>query len=270
MKPIANVSLGTKISRDSTRFMVFLWFCTLLLFSLSVILVLDSAQMVRDGIFVNAVVVSNRTEENSTGRQFYSTVAFTPEAQGSVPPVQVRAELTSETGFIEGSEVSILYNPADINHIQLFQTRTDIYLSLLSPIICLLLLLMVSFNLLMRMRGDVVFVPDPEDTGELNYTPTAEEDAEYDRNKAASVSVIYGEVDGKWGKLFGKALRDANREERSDLKKFRAIGVGMILAAILCVILGGGLNTFALLFAFTFSFLGIVFCVIGFWGHNTN
>ncbi len=262
-EPVERTACGAVISRNSTRYTIFAWFFTLIVLVLSAILTLNSMRMERDGIFVNGIVVSNRALGNSTDPTIYTTVKFTPEISGNAPAAEVMAELTSDTGYEEGAEISIHYDPADTKKIQLYQTRTESYFMLLGPFLCLLLLLAVSFNLLKRMRGDIVYVPNPQDTGELDYTPTAKEDAEYDRNKASGKSVFFGLVDGKWGRLSGKALAEAEREGAKETKKLGAAGMCMILAAILCVIYGG-MDPIALFFAFVFSFLGIVFCVLAY------
>jgi hypothetical protein len=92
-------------------------------------------------------------------------------------------------------------------------------------------------------------VPDNSD-----YMPTAAEDAEYDRNKAAGDPGIMGEVDGKWVKLKGEDLDEAIRDFRRGDWTFLAIGMVSLIAAVVLVMSGAW---FVAIFLFPF---GAAFC----------
>jgi uncharacterized membrane protein len=89
--------------------------------------------------------------------------------------------------------------------------------------------------------------PQPDD---IEYTPTAAEDAAYDRAKAAGDLPIMGEVDGKWVKLKGKDLEEAQRDFRRGDWMFMTFGVISLLLAI--AFLAGGLWFFSI-FLFPFG-----------------
>jgi hypothetical protein len=91
---------------------------------------------------------------------------------------------------------------------------------------------LVGHNLLRRRRAEIVYGPPPPEPDGGDYTPTAAEDADYDRNKAAGSLPIYGEVNGRWGKLRGKDLEEAQRDFRRTDWIFLGVGLGSMLLAI--------------------------------------
>jgi hypothetical protein len=242
---------GAVISHTKTFDVVLLF---LLLLCVSLVAIVDTADAVwmsREGIFVNATVISNRNEESYRSTQTHTLIAFTPETAGSTLPKEVRAELRDTGGYLEGSEMSILYDPANHTHVRL-PIATGDWLGQWALFLLGLLVLLPGRNLIQRHRGDIVYEPDPRYSDGVDYTPTAAEDAEFDRNQAAGTPVIMATVDGEWVKLEGEALEDSLQEDRRTLWVFMSI-------AILCLLIGLGLLAFSLTQSFSVGWPALVF-----------
>jgi hypothetical protein len=219
---------------------------------------IDAIRFSQHGVLVNGKVVSNRSEGTGDDAVHYALVAFTPESNGGATSAEVRAELPDNEAYVEGSAISILYDPDDVKNIRRYYFAEDwfalAFLVGLFGVPCTLL----GFNLLRRSRRDIVYTPAPPD--DADYTPTAKEDAEYDRNLAAGELPIYGEVNGKWGTLQGKDLEEAKRDFRKGDRMFLAIGLLFVALSVASLILGMWIVSI-ILFP-----LGAIFCLVSYFG----
>jgi hypothetical protein len=250
---------GAIISRNRSWVISALFVLALAVLGLFSIFAVDVIWMARNGILVNATVLENRAEGTENDPRYYALIAYTPAPSGASPPVEIRTELHHEGTYKEGSAISIYYHPTDLKYVQIYYFPEDwlvlysIWGLIWSAVVWL------GFNLVRRLRGKIVFLPTPED---LEYTPTAAEDAEFDRNQAAGTPVIGALIDGKWVQLKGKALDDEQAENRKTLRIFMAVGV-------LCMLVGAGLLAFwmvlpALFFAIILLTLGAGFFILGY------
>lgn len=224
---------------------------------------IDAIWFSQHGVLVNGKVVSNRSEGTGEDAVYYALVAYTPESNGAATMAEVRTELPDIGAYVEGSAISILYDPDDVKNIRRYYFAEDwfglAFLVGLFGVPCTLL----GFNLLQRSRGDVIYVSPPPEPDYAGYTPTAKEDAEYDRNLAAGELPIYGEVKGKWSKLQGKDLDEARRDFRKEDRTFFAIGLLFVALSIASLILG-------MWFVSVIFFpLGAIFCLLSYFGSQT-
>jgi hypothetical protein len=195
---------GAIISRDKTWFIAVLFLVSLYVVSLIGITITDGIWMSRNGVLVNGTIVGNRTEGTGDRMRFFAMIAYTPEQSGASPPTEIRAELPTEGAYIEGTVISIYYDPGNVKRIQLYNYPEDWYALAFVFVFAMVPFIWLSNNLRRRLNRDIVYIPPPPDPED--YTPTAEEDAEYDRNFAAGRLPEYGEVNGKWAKLPGPGL----------------------------------------------------------------
>jgi hypothetical protein len=192
----------------------------------------DVVWMSQRGVLVSARVVSNRAEVTKKKTFYHALIAYTPDPTGAAPPTEVRVELPDEGAYLEGSEIYIFYDPDDLKHVRRYYFTEDwLSLAILFGLVGVAGALL-GHNLHRRRRREIVTIPTPPETDSVDYTPTAAEDAEYDRNKAAGTPKVRALVDGKWITLKGKALEDSLRDDRRSDWKFLAAGLGLMLLAI--------------------------------------
>jgi hypothetical protein len=250
---------GAIISRNRSWGISALFVLVLSVFGLFSIYATDVIWMTRNGILVNATVLENHAKGTENDPQYYAWVAYTPVPSGTSPPTEIRTELRNEGAYEIGSAISIYYHPRDLKYVQMYYFPEDWVVLYLIWGVIWSVGAWLGFNLIRRMRGDIVFVPIPE---HIDYTPTAAEDAEFDRNQAAGTPVIRALVDGKWVHLKGKALEDEQAENRKTLKTFMAVGV-------LCMVFGAGSLAFWMalpvaIFAVILFVLGAGFFTVGY------
>jgi hypothetical protein len=192
----------------------------------------DSIQLARTGTKVEATVISNRAEGTGESTLFYTLVEYQTLKTERALPTAVRAELREEGAHELGSKILIQYAPDDYARIQAVFEPWEWQMSFGFLGIFALIFGFIGHNILRRVRGDVIYVrPSPTLEREY-YVPTAEEDAQFDRNQAAGTPVIMGEVDGKWQKLTGADLEAAQKEFRQDSWIFLAFGIVAIVIGL--------------------------------------
>jgi hypothetical protein len=219
---------GAVISKTDTFFVAVIFLALLASLLSNVFVLANDIWMSRYGILSTGTVVSNRIDRSGDHGLTFAMIAYTPLVTGSKPQNEVRAELIDE-GWIEvGTSIPITYDPGNLSYVRVAPILLDWSLIM---IICLFALIEVvlGHNLIRRLRGQIVYPREPE---HVDYTPTAAEDAEFDRNQAAGTSALMAEVDGKWIRLKGKALKDSQREDRQSDRAFMAVGIIFLLTAI--------------------------------------